>query len=122
MSFLAQSAACNRAHSLEQRMARWLLITRDRVDSDEFPLTQEFLGQMLGVRRPTVSLTGSALQRAGLIRYSRGRITIVDRRGLEEVSCECYAYVKEQFDEAFDDGRPVSRKSRAQAADRKSRS
>jgi CRP-like cAMP-binding protein len=121
MSLLAQSAACNRAHSVEQRMARWLLMTRDRVDSDEFPLTQEFLGQMLGVRRPTVSLAGTALQRAGLIRYSRGRITIVDRRGLEEVSCECYAYVKEQFDDAFGDSRPASRKSRAQAADRKSR-
>lgn len=121
MSFLAQSAACNRAHSLEERMARWLLITRDRVDSDDFPLTQEFLGQMLGVRRPTVSLAGSALQRAGLIRYTRGKITIIDRGGLEKVSCECYAHVKEQFDDAFGDGRPAPRKSRAQAADRKSR-
>jgi CRP-like cAMP-binding protein len=114
MSLLAQSAACNRAHSLEQRMARWLLMTHDRVEADEFPLTQEFLGQMLGVRRPTVSLAGSALQRAGLIAYSRGRIAIVDRRGLEKVSCECYAYVRQQFDDAFRDRQPAARKSRGQ--------
>ena len=101
MAMLAQSAACNRAHSLEERMCRWLLITRDRVDADEFPLTQEFLGQMLGVRRPTVSLAGGVLQKAGLIKYTRGRITILDRAALESASCECYAFVKQQFDDAF---------------------
>lgn len=101
MASLAQGAACNASHSLEQRMARWLLTTRDRVDSDDFPLTQEFLAQMLGVRRPSVSLAGATLQRAGLIRYSRGRITIVDRPGLEDVSCECYAFVRDQFDKAL---------------------
>jgi CRP-like cAMP-binding protein len=97
MSMLAQTAACNRLHSLEERMCRWLLLTHDRVDSDTFALTQEFLGQMLGVRRPSVSLAGSALQRAGLIRYSRGRITITNRAGLEDAACECYARVERQF-------------------------
>ena len=101
MAMLAQGAACNRSHSVEERMCRWLLMTRDRVDSDEFPLTQEFLAQMLGVRRPTVSLAGTSLQRAGLIKYSRGRITILDRGGLEESSCECYAMVQAQYDVAL---------------------
>ena len=98
---LAQTAACNRAHTLEERMCRWLLTTRDRVDSDDFPLTQEFLGQMLGVRRPSVSLAGIALQNAGLIHYTRGRITILDRKGIEEASCECYEIVKTHFEEAL---------------------
>ena len=102
MAMLAQSAACNRSHTLEQRMARWLLMTRDRVDSDDFPLTQEFLAQMLGVRRPTVSIAGAAFQRAGLIKYSRGRITILDRPGLEGMSCECFAFVQKQFNRALD--------------------
>jgi CRP-like cAMP-binding protein len=101
MTMLAQGAACNRSHSLEQRMCRWLLMSRDRVDSDEFPLTQEFLAQMLGVRRPSVSLAGATLQRAGLIKYSRGRITITDRHGLEGASCECYAFVQDQFEKAL---------------------
>ena len=101
MAMLAQGVACNRSHTLEQRMSRWLLMTRDRVDSDDFPLTQEFLAQMVGVRRPTVSLAGAMLQRAGFIKYSRGRITVIDRAGLEEVSCECYAFVREQFDNAL---------------------
>lgn len=97
MAMLAQGLACNRAHSLEERMCRWLLMTHDRVDADSFPLTQEFLAQMLGVRRPTVNLAGTSLQRAGLIRYSRGRITIVDRKGLEETSCECYAHMRDEI-------------------------
>ena len=83
-------------------MCRWLLLCHDRVQTDSFPLTQEFLGQMLGVRRPSVSLAGSALQKAGLIRYTRGRVTITDRAGLEEASCECYVIVQQQFEEAFD--------------------
>ena len=102
MAMLAQGAACNRSHTLEQRMCRWLLMTRDRVDSDDFPLTQEFLAQMLGVRRPSVSLTGATLQRAGFIKYSRGRITILDRPAIEEASCECFAFVQRQFDKALD--------------------
>jgi CRP-like cAMP-binding protein len=97
IAMLSQNVACNRVHAVERRMARWLLMTRDRVDADDFPLTQEFLALMLGVRRPTVSGAGSTLQSAGLIKYSRGRITIVDRSGLEEASCECYARMKALF-------------------------
>lgn len=107
MAMFAQTAACNRAHSLEQRMSRWLLMTLDRVGRPEFSLTQEFLAQMLGVRRPTVSITGAALQRAGLIRYSRGRIAVVDRRGLEATACECYERMRREFDEAL--GPPADR-------------
>jgi CRP-like cAMP-binding protein len=91
---LAQHAACNRTHSMEQRCARWLLMARDRVESDEFPLTQQFLAEMLGVRRATVTVIAGALQKAGVINYSRGRIHIVNRRGLESVACECYAVVR----------------------------
>ncbi|MFZ5890273.1 MAG: Crp/Fnr family transcriptional regulator [Myxococcota bacterium] len=97
MSMVAQSAACNRAHAIEARMARWLLTTHDRVDGDEFPLTQEFIGQMLGVRRPAVNIAGRSLQAAELITYSRGKIRILDRPGLEEVSCECYRVVAKQM-------------------------
>jgi CRP-like cAMP-binding protein len=97
LAMLAQGVACNRAHSVEERMCRWLLMTHDRVGADNFPLTQEFLAQMLGVRRPTVNIAGTSLQRAGLIRYSRGRITVVDREGLEEASCECYAHMREEI-------------------------
>ena len=97
MAMLGQSAACNRMHSVESRMARWLLMTHDRVEADEFPLTQEFLSQMLGVQRPTVNIAGSTLQRAGLIKYSRGRITVTDRKGLEGSACECYAHLQQQL-------------------------
>jgi len=95
---IAQNVICNGAHSVSQRAARWLLITHDRAGRDEFPLTQEFLGQMLGARRPTVSETASRLQARGLIRYSRGRVTITSRPGLQEASCSCYAIVKAEFD------------------------
>jgi CRP-like cAMP-binding protein len=91
---LAQHAACNRTHSIQQRCARWLLMTHDRVEGDEIALTQEFLAQMLGVRRATVTMVAGELQRAGLIDYSRGRIRIVDRHGLEGVACECYEVVR----------------------------
>jgi CRP-like cAMP-binding protein len=94
---IAQSAACNRSHSIEERCARWLLMTHDRVESDEFPLTQEFLGMMLGVRRPQVSRAASALQRAGMIEYTRGWIRVVDRRKLESASCDCYRIVNEEY-------------------------
>ena len=113
LGMLSQNAACNGAHTVEERMCRWLLTTRDRVDSDEFPLTQEFLGMMLGVRRPTVSLTGSTLQRAGLITYTRGRITILDRERLEAASCECYAFVRDQFEQALADGDSSGSRTRA---------
>ena len=91
---LAQHTACNRTHSIEQRCARWLLMAHDRVEGDEFALTQEFLAQMLGVRRATVTMVAGALHKAGFIDYSRGRIRIVDRRGLEGVACECYEVVR----------------------------
>jgi hypothetical protein len=95
---VSQSAACNRLHPVEQRCARWILMTHDRVDSDTFPLTQDFLASMLGVRRPSVSVAAATLQNAGLINYSRGRLTVLDRAGLEAATCECYAIVREQFD------------------------
>jgi CRP-like cAMP-binding protein len=97
MNQISQAAACNRAHSVEERLARWLLMTQDRVQSSEFPLTQEFLGQMLGVRRPTVSIAAGMLSKAGLIHYVRGRITILDRPGLEKASCECYRVIADEF-------------------------
>jgi CRP-like cAMP-binding protein len=97
-NLVAQSAACNRVHSIEERCGRWLLMTHDRVEADEFSLTQDFLAQMLGVRRPSVSLVASTLQRAGLIRYRRGRITILDRQGLEAAACECYRVIRDEFD------------------------
>ena len=98
MNQIAQSAACNRMHDVDARCARWLLMTHDRVGADSFPLTQEFLAQMLGVHRPTVSLTAQMLQRAGLISYVRGIITITDRAGLEAASCDCYAAIRREYD------------------------
>jgi CRP-like cAMP-binding protein len=93
----AQSVACNRRHSLEERCARWLLMTRDRVGFDSFALTQEFLAAMLGVRRASVTVVAGMLQQAGLITYHRGRITIVDSERLEQASCECYGVVKQKY-------------------------
>lgn len=94
---VSQSAACNRFHSTEERLCRWLLISRDRVKSDTVPLTQEFISHMLGVPRTSVTMIACKLQRMGLIRYSRGRIRILDGRGLENHSCECYRIVTEEF-------------------------
>jgi CRP-like cAMP-binding protein len=90
LNLSAQTAACNRLHSIEQRCARWLLMAIDRVQSDEIPLTHEFLSSMLGVRRAGVTNTAGELQSSGLIRYHRGLLTIVDRDGLEATACECY--------------------------------
>jgi CRP-like cAMP-binding protein len=95
---VAQSAACNHFHPLEQRCCRWMLMTHDRMHSDEFLLTQEFLAMMLGVRRTGVSAAASTLQRAGLIRYKLGNVTIIDRPGLIRRSCECYGVSKKEFD------------------------
>lgn len=99
---VAQSAACNHFHSLQQRCCRWLLMTHDRMQADEFLLTQEFLAMMLGVQRTGVTAAAGALQRAGLIRYKRGNVTILDRRRLEKGSCECYAISKAEFDRLLD--------------------
>jgi CRP-like cAMP-binding protein len=93
-----QSAACNASHSVEARVARWLLRARDLWDSETLPLTQEFLAQMIGVQRNAVSIVAHELQRAGIIRYSRGQIEITNVEGLRETSCECYHAVKAQHD------------------------
>ena len=91
---VSQSAACNRLHVIEQRCARWLLMSQDRVGRDRFDLTQEFLAVMLGVRRPGVTVAMGLLQKAGLITHRRGNITVVNRAGLEKVSCECYRTIR----------------------------
>lgn len=96
---VGQSVVCNQRHTLRQRCARWLLTTRDRVPGDEFHLTHESLAVMLGVRRAGVTVAAGALQRAGLIRYRRGLITILDRYGLEKVSCECYRVVQDAYNQ-----------------------
>jgi CRP-like cAMP-binding protein len=90
LGFIMQSTACNAVHSVEQRLARWLLLAQDRVGSSDFPLTQEFVAIMLGTTRPTVTVVAGTLQRGGLIKYHRGHVTILDRHGLESASCECY--------------------------------
>ena len=100
--FAAQSSACNRLHSVEKRCSRWILHTHDRVGRDDFYLTQEFLSQMLGVRRASVSEVASALQGEGLISYSRGRLRILDRSGLEAVTCECHSVITSEFDRLLD--------------------
>lgn len=94
---LAQLVACNRIHPLDARCARWLLMTHDRVGRDRFPLTQEFLAMMLGVRRSGVTLAASAFQDAGFISYSRGRLEILDRAGLEKEACECYQMTRREL-------------------------
>jgi CRP-like cAMP-binding protein len=99
MNQIAQNATCNRLHTVEERCARWLLMTQDRVNGDAgFPLTQEFLAQMLGVRRPTVSIAAGMLQQAGMIQYVRGSMRILDRERLEGASCECYGVIRREYD------------------------
>lgn len=95
---ISQGMACNGMHSVHQRTARWLLMTHDRVAAQTFPLSHEFIGSMLGVRRASVSEVASKLQKAGLIRYSRGSMEIVDRPGLEAAACECYEVIQHEFD------------------------
>jgi CRP-like cAMP-binding protein len=101
---VSQIAACNRNHHIGERLARWLLTCRDRIDSDELALTQEFIAEMLGTRRAGVSEAASILHSKSLIHYSRGHITILDREGLEKFSCECYAVVKNEFDRLLGNG------------------
>jgi CRP-like cAMP-binding protein len=98
---ISQSVACISHHSVEERCCRWLLMTCDRAHSDQFPITHDFLSQMLGVRRASVSVVAGMLQKAGLIRYSRGQMTILDRQGLEAFSCECYRRVKEEEERLY---------------------
>lgn len=94
----AHTAACNRIHTIEERLARWLLMVQDRVQSNELRLTQEFISHMLGTRRSGVTEAASTLSQAGIINYSRGKITICDRKALELTACECYQTVKQEFD------------------------
>lgn len=95
---MAQTAVCNRHHSLDQQLCRWLLLSLDRLSSNELVMTQELIANMLGVRREGVTQAAGELHRAGLIKYSRGRITVLDRAGLENRTCECYAVVKKECD------------------------
>lgn len=95
---MAQTAVCNRHHSLDQQLCRWLLLSLDRLSSNELIMTQELIANMLGVRRESVTEAAGNLQRAGMIKYQRGRITVLDRAGLEARACECYAVVKREFD------------------------
>ena len=104
---VAQTAACNAAHLVEQRCARWLLMTHDRVNGDEFPMTHEFLALMLGVRRAGVTLAMCGLQEAQLVSYTRGRVAITDRVGLERASCECYCTVRGHFERLLGPGIPA---------------
>ena len=92
---VAQTAACNRLHDIEQRLARWLLMTQDRVDSGSLPITHDFLATMLGTDRPTVSLAAGVLQRKKLLEYTRGAVKIVNRRKLEDSACECYGVIQQ---------------------------
>ena len=98
LSQVQQTVACNALHTTEEKICRWLLMMHDRAEGEALPYTHEFLSHMLGANRKSVTLAAQALQNAGLITYRRGRITILDRRGLEKASCECYAIVKQRFD------------------------
>jgi CRP-like cAMP-binding protein len=101
ISQIQQSVACNALHAMEARLCRWLLQSHDCMDGNAIPLTQEFLAQMLGVRRTTVTITARLLQSAGMISYRRGLVQVVDRSALEETACECYAVVRQQIDRVF---------------------
>jgi CRP-like cAMP-binding protein len=96
---VAQTAACNTQHMVDVRLARWLLMQHDRAEQDEFPMTHEFLALMLGARRPSISVAAGVLQKSGAVRYVHGRVTVLDRAGLEAAACECYGVVREQSDE-----------------------
>jgi CRP-like cAMP-binding protein len=111
VGFIMQSTACNAVHSIEQRLARWLLMAQDRMGTDEFPLTQEFVAMMLGATRPTVTIVAGTLQKAGLIAYHRGRVTVLNRVELESASCECYRAATNLL-KAVTSARPRAQRSR----------
>ncbi len=100
---MAQTAVCNRHHSLDQQLCRWLLLSLDRLEANQLEMTQELIANMLGVRREGVTEAALKLQRAGLINYTRGRILVLDRKGLEKRTCECYAVVKNEYDRLLPD-------------------
>ena len=106
---LAQLAACNRVHEVEERLARWLLMVEDRLGQPDLALTQEFLGQMLGARRSSVTVVAGILQRSGLIEYHRGHVKILDRIALEDAACECYPMTRKLFQNLYKDGVAPSR-------------
>jgi CRP-like cAMP-binding protein len=107
---ISQTAVCNRLHSVEQRLCRWLLLIHDRMDSEELPMTQEFISSMLGGRRESVTIAAGRLQAAGLIHYARGHIRILDRHGLQTQVCECYQIVKDESERLLGIGKkPASR-------------
>ena len=106
ISQMSQTAVCNRHHSLDQQLCRWLLLSLDRLDGDELVMTQELIASMLGVRRTGVTQAASQLQAAGLIRYSRGRISVLNRPGLEKRTCECYQVVKKEYERLLPERRP----------------
>jgi hypothetical protein len=116
ISQISNTAACNRRHTLEKRLCRWLLLLHDRASSDEFVMTQEFIANMLGGRRETVTVAAGHLQDAGLIRYTRGRLRIVDRQGLEHYVCECYRNVRSEHMPQPVDGRQGLAKTRTSSA------
>jgi CRP-like cAMP-binding protein len=105
---MAQTAVCNRHHSIDQQLSRWLLLSIDRLESDELKMTQELIANMLGVRREGVTEAAGNLQKAGLIRYSRGHITVIDREGLEARCCECYGVVKREYDRLLPKPEPIT--------------
>jgi CRP-like cAMP-binding protein len=100
---ISQTAVCNRHHTIEQQLCRWLLLTLDRLESEELTMTQELIASMLGVRREGITEAAGKLQNAGIIRYRRGHIMVLDRSGLETHVCECYSVVKKEFDRLFCD-------------------
>lgn len=106
---MAQTAVCNRHHLLEQQLCRWLLLSLDRIAGDQLVMTQELIANMLGVRREGVTEAALKLQKLGLIDYARGHITVVDRPGLEQRSCECYAVVKREYDRLLKSPLPLER-------------
>ncbi len=118
LSQVQQTVACNALHPTEERMCRWLLMMHDRAEGEALPYTHDFLSHMLGANRKSVTLAAQSLQAAGLISYRRGAIQILDRRGLEKVSCECYAIVKERFDAFL---RPPSTAAQGDTAGRRKR-
>jgi CRP-like cAMP-binding protein len=103
---VAQTSGCNRGHPVQERCARWLLMVQDRVQAGTFDLTQELMSQMLGVRRPSVTVVMGALQQAGLVRFHRGRITILDQPGLRAASCECYGLINREHARLLGSARP----------------
>ena len=115
---MAQTAVCNRHHTLDQQLCRWLLLSMDRLPGNELKMTQELIANMLGVRREGVTVAAGALQAAGLIHYSRGHITILNRAGLEQRVCECYAVVKKEFDRLLPYRLPLPRTHTATIRDR----